>query len=86
MEDALLDSLVDEVSEMRGWNGLGRFPFHGRGIISDNQALNLFLKEPSLNPHVIHSFLKHPLLCCLLLKKGIDHRFQLSKLHIDLIP
>ena len=71
---------------MRGWDGLSRFPFHGRGIISDDQALDLFLKEPSLNPYVIHRFLKHPLLCCLLLKKGIVHRLQLTKLHIDLIP
>ena len=86
MEDAFLDSLIDEVFEMGGWDGPGRFPFHRRGIISDDQALDLFLEEPSLNHHVIQSFLKHPLLYCLLLKKGIDHRFPLSKWHIDLIP
>ena len=86
MEDAFLDMLVDNVFEMRGYDGLGRLLFHGGWIISDDQAFDLFLKEPSLNPHVIYSFLHHPLLCCLLLQKGINHTFQLSKLYIDLVP
>ena len=57
VENAFLNAVVDKVFEMRGGDGLGRFPFHGRRVFSDDQAFDLLFKEPSLNPYVIHSFL-----------------------------
>ena len=86
MEDACKNLLVNTVFEVRGCDFLGRFPFHGQWIIYDYQTSDLFQKELSLNPHIIHSFLQHTFLYCLLLQKEIDHWFPLSKLYMNLIP